>query len=36
MGVFCGFPAEAVGVNYTVNNRSGVRSSARELIIQNW
>jgi hypothetical protein len=34
--VFDGFPTEAVGINYTVNNRSGANSSARELIIRNW
>ncbi len=34
--VFDGFPTEAVGINYSVNNRSGAGSSARELIIRNW
>lgn len=34
--VFDGFRTEAVGINYSVNNRSGAGASAQELIIRNW
>jgi DNA adenine methylase len=34
--VFGGFHMKAVGVSYSINNRSGAGSAARELIVRSW